>query len=77
MSGGQRALLKRSYEGGDLAGVTAKMDYLTGLGVNALWLSAPYENCNTAGAAIDPNSDPHTYSGYHGYWPSPRQHQLC
>ena len=59
------------YEGGDLEGVTAKMDYLTNLGVNALWLSAPYENRNSAGAAIDPNSDPHTYSGYHGYWPSP------
>lgn len=59
------------YEGGDLAGVTAKMQYLTELGVNALWLSAPYENRDSAGAAIDPNSDPHTYSGYHGYWPSP------
>lgn len=59
------------YEGGDLAGVTEKMDYLTSLGVNALWLSAPYENRNSAGAAIDPNRDPHVYSGYHGYWPSP------
>jgi glycosidase len=59
------------YEGGDLAGVTAKVPYLQGLGVSALWLSAPYENRDTAGAAIDPGSDPHQYSGYHGYWPSP------
>ncbi len=59
------------YEGGDLAGVTAKVPYLRDLGVTALWLSAPYENRNVAGAAIDPGSDPHTYSGYHGYWPSP------
>ncbi|MCB9507532.1 MAG: hypothetical protein H6700_07005 [Myxococcales bacterium] len=59
------------YEGGDLAGVTAKMDYLTELGVTALWLSAPYENRNAAGAAIDPGSDSHLYSAYHGYWPSP------
>jgi glycosidase len=59
------------YEGGDLAGVAAKVPYLRDLGVTALWLSAPYENRNVAGAAIDPGSDPHTYSGYHGYWPSP------
>ncbi len=59
------------YVGGDLAGVTARMDYLTDLGVTALWLSAPYENRDTAGAAIDPVADPNLYSGYHGYWPSP------
>lgn len=59
------------YEGGDLAGVTARLPYLADLGVTAVWLSAPYENRNTAGAAIDPNSDRHQYSGYHGYWPSP------
>lgn len=59
------------YEGGDLEGVTNKLPYLTDLGVNALWLSAPYENRNLAGAAINPASDPNTYSGYHGYWPSP------
>ena len=60
------------YEGGDLAGVTAKLPYLQSLGVSALWLSAPYDNRDTAGRAIDPNSDPNTYSGYHGYWPSPQ-----
>lgn len=59
------------YEGGDLPGVVAKMDYLADLGVTALWLSAPYENRDTAGAAIDPGADPRNYSGYHGYWPSP------
>jgi glycosidase len=59
------------YEGGDLRGVTEELDYLADLGVTAIWLSAPYENRNTAGAAIDPSSDMHTYSGYHGYWPSP------
>ncbi|HTM23236.1 MAG TPA: alpha-amylase family glycosyl hydrolase [Kofleriaceae bacterium] len=58
------------YEGGDLAGVRAKIPYLADLGVTAIWLSAPYENRNSAGAAIDP-SDTHQYSGYHGYWPSP------
>ena len=59
------------YEGGDLAGVTAKMPYLKNLGVNAVWLSAPYENRNTSGEAIDRSQDNHLYSAYHGYWPSP------
>jgi len=59
------------YEGGDLAGTTARLDYLDELGVTALWLSAPYENRNFAGAAIQPEVDPNLYSGYHGYWPSP------
>lgn len=59
------------YEGGDLRGATMRLGYLADLGVTAVWLSAPYENRDLAGAAIDPASDPHTYSGYHGYWPSP------
>ncbi len=59
------------YAGGDLRGVMNQLEYLANLGVTALWLSAPYENRNSAGAAIDPFSDSHTYSAYHGYWPSP------
>jgi glycosidase len=59
------------YEGGDLRGATMQLEYLADLGVSAVWLSAPYENRNTAGAAIDPSMDSHMYSGYHGYWPSP------
>lgn len=59
------------YEGGDLVGVTEKLEYLSDLGVSALWLSAPYDNRDIAGAALDPTKDTHTYSGYHGYWPSP------
>jgi glycosidase len=59
------------YAGGDLRGVTSRMSYLADLGVTALWISAPYENRNSAGAAIDPSMDPHMYSAFHGYWPSP------
>ncbi|MEI8254705.1 MAG: alpha-amylase family glycosyl hydrolase [Deltaproteobacteria bacterium] len=59
------------YAGGDLPGLTAHVPYLASLGVTALWISAPYENRNTAGAAIDPVADPHQYSAFHGYWPSP------
>ncbi len=59
------------YEGGDLAGVQQKIPYLRDLGVTSIWLSAPFDNRDAAGAAIDPGSDSHTYSGYHGYWPAP------
>ena len=59
------------YMGGDLAGVTEQLGYLTDLGVTALWLSAPYENRDEAGEAINPDADSHMYSAYHGYWPSP------
>ncbi|MCB9631651.1 MAG: hypothetical protein H6721_05870 [Sandaracinus sp.] len=59
------------YEGGDLRGITNQMDYLSDLGVTALWITAPFENRNQAGAAINPASDPNTYSAFHGYWPSP------
>jgi glycosidase len=65
------ALASGQYLGGDLQGVTDQLDYLAGLGVTAIWLSAPYENRDVAGAAIDPGSDSHLYSAYHGYWPSP------
>jgi glycosidase len=59
------------YEGGDLQGVTDRLGYLADLGVTSIWLSAPYENRDTAGAAVNPAADPHTYSAYHGYWPKP------
>lgn len=59
------------YAGGDFKGLTQKMSYLSDLGVTALWLSAPYDARNEAGASVTPNLDPHQYSGYHGYWPSP------
>ena len=59
------------YMGGDLAGVTERLDYLADLGVTGIWLSAPYENRDLAGAAIEPGRDTHMYSAYHGYWPSP------
>jgi len=59
------------YYGGDWVGLESKLGYLQELGVNTIWLSAPFDNRDLAGAAIDPNSDPHMYSAFHGYWPSP------
>ncbi len=59
------------YEGGDFQGLTQKIPYLTDLGVTSLWLSAPFENRNEAGASVTPALDRNQYSAYHGYWPSP------
>jgi glycosidase len=57
------------YQGGDWAGVTQKINegYFTGLGVNTLWISVPFENPGIAGQGAF--GDAHQYSGYHGYWP--------
>jgi glycosidase len=63
-------LASGQYEGGDLAGVTEQLPYLAELGVTTIWLSAPYENRDLAGGALDAR-DTNQYSGYHGYWPSP------
>lgn len=59
------------FAGGDLRGLSMRMDYLARLGVSALWVSAPYKNRDTSGAAVDPRADSHRYSAFHGYWPSP------
>ncbi|RZL19185.1 MAG: hypothetical protein EOO89_04100, partial [Pedobacter sp.] len=59
------------YAGGDFQGVMQKLPYLAKLGVNALWLSAPYDNRDKAGPAWNTSVDPNLYSAYHGYWPAP------
>lgn len=48
------------YSGGDLAGLTRRLDYIEGLGASALWITPPVEHqwWNTATG----------YGGYHGYW---------
>jgi glycosidase len=62
------------YQGGDLKGVKAKLQYLADLGVNAIWITAPYDNRDVAGKGM--GDDFHSYSGYHGYWPSPAEEGL-
>ena len=51
----------QAYWGGDLAGIQAKLAYLAGMGVTAIWISPPVdnENANIAGSAIG--------APYHGY----------
>lgn len=53
----------RKYHGGDWAGVIEKIEdgYLTGMGITAIWISAPVENI----AILDPSNNS---AAYHGYW---------
>jgi len=48
------------YQGGDLAGLTANLDYVAGLGTTAIWLTPSFEN---KPVQIEDSS-----AGYHGYW---------
>jgi glycosidase len=46
------------YHGGDLIGLTSKLDYIKQLGVTAIWITPPFKN--------KPMQD--GTAGYHGYW---------
>ncbi len=53
---------KGFYHGGDLAGLTAQLDYIQGLGATAIWLTPIFENKPVQGP---PGAES---SGCHGYW---------
>ena len=53
------------FYGGDIAGLTAKLDYLKDLGINAIWLTAPYEQIH--GFCIGGSNEFKHYP-YHGYY---------
>ncbi|HEU4593329.1 MAG TPA: alpha-amylase family glycosyl hydrolase [Steroidobacteraceae bacterium] len=53
---------KGFYHGGDLKGLTAKLDYIQGLGATAIWLGPIYKNKPVQGGAGEESA------GYHGYW---------
>lgn len=65
----ERVLPQANYYGGDLAGVTQKIDddYFNKLGVNTLWVSPLVQN--PEGAYQEYPEPKRYYSGYHGYWP--------
>jgi glycosidase len=48
------------FNGGDLRGLTQKLDYIKGLGATSLWITPPVAN-----QWYEPNIN---YTGYHGYW---------
>lgn len=55
-----------TFHGGDLAGLTQKLDYLQRLGVNALWISSPLEQIHGWVGGGSKGDFPHY--AYHGYY---------
>ncbi|MCX4677772.1 pullulanase-type alpha-1,6-glucosidase [Streptomyces sp. NBC_01433] len=53
---------KGFYQGGDLKGLTGKLDYIKGLGTTAIWLAPIFKNRPVQGTGKDASA------GYHGYW---------
>ncbi|HEY1105273.1 MAG TPA: alpha-amylase family glycosyl hydrolase, partial [Agromyces sp.] len=53
---------KGFYEGGDLAGLRSKLDYIDGLGTTAIWLTPSFKNRPVQGEGANASA------GYHGYW---------
>jgi glycosidase len=53
---------KAFYHGGDLRGLTARLDYIQALGATAVWLTPVFRNKPVQGA---PGRES---AGYHGYW---------
>jgi glycosidase len=50
------------YHGGDLKGLTARLDYLQALGVTAVWVGPIFKNAAVQGP------EEVASAGYHGYW---------
>jgi alpha-amylase len=55
-----------TFHGGDLKGLTGKLDYLAELGISALWISAPYEQIHGWVGGGDKGDFRHY--AYHGYY---------
>nr|WP_155073247.1 pullulanase-type alpha-1,6-glucosidase [Streptomyces taklimakanensis] len=53
---------KGFYHGGDLKGLTEKLDYIKGLGTTAIWMAPIFENKPVQGEGENASA------GYHGYW---------
>ena len=53
---------KGFFHGGDLAGLTNRLDYLEGLGITAIWFAPIFQNKPVQGP------EGHESAGYHGYW---------
>ena len=53
---------KGFYQGGDIAGLRSKLDYIKGLGTTAIWLTPSFKNRPVQGSGANVSA------GYHGYW---------
>ncbi len=63
---------KGFYQGGDLKGLTRKLDYIKGLGTTAIWLAPIFKNRPVQGTGNGGTSQADgsggASAGYHGYW---------
>ena len=53
---------KGFYHGGDLKGLTGKLDYIQNMGITAIWFAPVFKNKPVQGPKGDESA------GYHGYW---------
>ncbi len=53
---------KGFYHGGDLKGLTARLDYIQNMGVTAIWFAPIFKNKPVQGKPGEESA------GYHGYW---------
>jgi neopullulanase len=53
---------KGFYQGGDLKGLTQKLDYIQSMGVTAIWFAPVFKNKAVQGGPGQESA------GYHGYW---------
>jgi glycosidase len=53
---------KGFYHGGDLKGLTKRLDYIQGLGATAVWVAPIFKNKAVQGPPGQESA------GYHGYW---------
>ncbi|GAA3789024.1 pullulanase-type alpha-1,6-glucosidase [Streptomyces coacervatus] len=53
---------KGFYQGGDLKGLTGRLDYIKGLGTTAIWMAPIFKNRPVQGTGSNASA------GYHGYW---------
>jgi glycosidase len=53
---------KGYYHGGDLKGLTKRLDYIQGMGVTAIWVAPIFKNKPVQGPPGQESA------GYHGYW---------
>ncbi|MEZ4708272.1 MAG: pullulanase-type alpha-1,6-glucosidase [Caldilineaceae bacterium] len=50
------------FHGGDLAGLTSKLDYLADMGISAIWMTPVFKNNPVQGRGASASA------AYHGYW---------
>ncbi|MEU3618534.1 pullulanase-type alpha-1,6-glucosidase [Streptomyces sp. NPDC006872] len=53
---------KGFYQGGDLKGLTQRLDYIKGLGTTSIWMAPIFKNQPVQGTGSNASA------GYHGYW---------